>query len=107
MNAQSTTVTSFAIEASHPALPGHFPGLPVVPGVVLIDRIIDAAARLLGARVYVLSIQQVKFLRPLLPGETADVTLNFDGERSLRFAIAHRETAIASGMLEVRTGPQT
>ena len=107
MSQHSTTVTSFAIEASHPALPGHFPGLPVVPGVVLLDRIIDGAARWLGARVYVLSIQQVKFLRPLLPGETADVTLYFDGQRSLRFTIAHRETAIASGILEVRTGTQT
>jgi len=107
MSQHFTTVTSFSIEASHPALPGHFPGLPVVPGVVLLDRIIDAAARWLGAGVYVLSIQQVKFLRTLLPGETADVTLRFDGKRSLRFSIAHGQTAIASGVLEVRTGPQT
>ena len=30
-----TPVGTFLIEAGHPSLPGHFPGRPIVPGVIL------------------------------------------------------------------------
>ena len=33
---------NFVIESDHPALPGHFPGRPVVPGVVVLDRVLAA-----------------------------------------------------------------
>src|SRR3546814_2617840 len=33
---------SFVIAADHPSLPGHFPGRPLVPGVVVLDRVLDA-----------------------------------------------------------------
>ena len=34
---------SFTIPHDHPALPGHFPGNPLVPAVVLIDHASEAA----------------------------------------------------------------
>jgi 3-hydroxymyristoyl/3-hydroxydecanoyl-(acyl carrier protein) dehydratase len=36
------------VAENHPALPGHFPGNPVVPGVVLLDRVLDAVRREAG-----------------------------------------------------------
>jgi 3-hydroxyacyl-[acyl-carrier-protein] dehydratase len=33
-----------AIPADHPSLAGHFPGAPVVPGVVILDEIAAALA---------------------------------------------------------------
>ena len=30
------------IHADHPSLPGHFPGAPLVPGVVILDEVIAA-----------------------------------------------------------------
>ena len=54
----------FSIPDEHPSLPGHFPGRPVVPGVVLIDH----AAALIGAQP-----RQVKFLAPVLPGQKIEV----------------------------------
>ena len=54
----------FTVPPAHPCLPGHFPGHPVVPGVVLLDQAMRAAGITGAAR-----LPQAKFLRPVLPGE--------------------------------------
>ena len=33
---------SFHVRADHPCLPGHFPGRPVVPGVLLLEQVLAA-----------------------------------------------------------------
>jgi 3-hydroxymyristoyl/3-hydroxydecanoyl-(acyl carrier protein) dehydratase len=88
---------TFSIAPTHPALPGHFPGRPVVPGVVLLDRVAAALERWRGARVA--GLPQVKFLRPLLPGQSAELVLEGDG-KSIRFRIVHAQATIASGSIE-------
>jgi 3-hydroxymyristoyl/3-hydroxydecanoyl-(acyl carrier protein) dehydratase len=85
--------------ADHPALPGHFPGRPLVPGVVLLDRVAAAVERWRGQRVA--SLTQVKFLRPLLPGQAAELVLDADG-KSIRFSICSGAATIASGIVEAQ-----
>jgi len=87
----------FHIAASHPALPGHFPGNPVVPGVVLLDRVVAAAENAWGARVA--GFPQVKFLRPLLPEQ--DVQLVLERADNLRFRILQGVDVIATGSAEL------
>lgn len=82
------------VEADHPALPGHFPGDPVVPGVVLLDRIASAIERDGGGALR--GILAVKFLAPLRPGEDAEVSLQRDGAR-VRFRIERAGVAILAG----------
>lgn len=89
---------SIRISAAHPALPGHFPGNPVVPGVVLLDRVAAALERWRGVRIA--RLPQVKFLRPLLPEQEAELVLVDDG-KSIRFSIAHAGAPIATGAVEV------
>jgi 3-hydroxyacyl-[acyl-carrier-protein] dehydratase len=89
----------FVIGHDHPALPGHFPGQPVVPGVVLLDRVLEAVEREAGP-LGALSLPQVKFLQPLLPGEEARVELEplaaSPGAR-WRFRVLRGEALLASG----------
>ena len=85
----------FVVPAGHPSLPGHFPGRPVVPGVVVLDRVLAAAEALLGATPAGLRLPQVKFVRPLLPDEPARLRLEpargADGGLRLKFRVALRD----------------
>ena len=85
----------FTIPADHPALPGHFPGQPIVPGVVLLDRVIEAIEAGPGP-LPPLRLPQVKFLQPLLPGQSAQVQLQGDAPR-WRFRVLRGDTVLASG----------
>lgn len=96
--AMTTHTEKLRIGAAHPALPGHFPGQPVVPGVVLLDRVAAAIERAWRLRIGTLA--QVKFLRPLLPDQEAELTIVNTGGRIL-FNIALEQTPIASGSIEV------
>jgi 3-hydroxyacyl-[acyl-carrier-protein] dehydratase len=69
----------FTIAEAHPALPGHFPGRPIVPGVLLLDETLAGIEHRLGRRVA--TLQQVKFVAALLPGETACVSFEPQGDR--------------------------
>ena len=90
----------FTIPADHPALPGHFPGQPIVPGVVLLDRVIEAIEAGQGP-LPPLRLPQVKFLQPLLPGEAARIEFEpvatADGSRRWRFRVLRRDATIAGG----------
>lgn len=63
------------IAPTHPSLPGHFPGNPVVPGVVLLNEIMDSLERMLQQPVHVTELPSVKFLSPLRPGEALTICL--------------------------------
>ena len=92
-----TACEHFHIAASHPALPGHFPGQPVVPGVVLLDRVVAAVERAWPVRVA--GFGQVKFLRPLLPDRDAELLL--ERADTLRFRILAGTETVASGSVEL------
>lgn len=57
------------IPAGHPAFAGHFPGRPIVPGVVLLDRALFFAEAFLGRAATAWHIAQAKFFSPVGPGE--------------------------------------
>ncbi|MFC4726895.1 hydroxymyristoyl-ACP dehydratase [Coralloluteibacterium thermophilus] len=89
------------IPATHPALPGHFPGEPVVPGVLLLARVIAAAEQAFGIVPAALDFPQVKFLATLPPEEDACIELERRHDR-IRFRIVHGETVIAHGDLTTK-----
>jgi 3-hydroxyacyl-[acyl-carrier-protein] dehydratase len=88
----------FHIGADHPALPGHFPGNPVVPGVVLLDHVAAAVERAWGQRVG--GFPHVKFQRPLLPDQAAELFIERDASGA-RFRFVSAALIIASGAIEL------
>jgi 3-hydroxyacyl-[acyl-carrier-protein] dehydratase len=89
----------FSIPHEHPCLPGHFPGRPVVPGVLVLERVLDALEAGQGPLPAALRLPQVKFARPLLPGEQAEVALEpvaGDAHR-WRFRVLRGAETIATG----------
>lgn len=93
--------TSYRITAEHPALPGHFPGSPVVPGVVILDHVLQA---LYGWQHGVLSarVQDAKFVSPLLPDQTLQVELTLKDEQSVSFVCRVADRTTAQGRLKLQ-----
>lgn len=87
---------SCTIAADHPALPGHFPGRPVVPGVVLLDRI-DALLRERGLRIA--ECVHVKFIEAVAPLEQLALRVEIDGDLAARFTIHSASRCAVSGSL--------
>ncbi|MBP1152591.1 hypothetical protein [Methylocaldum sp. RMAD-M] len=88
----------FTVSSDHPALPGHFPGNPVVPGVVILDEI--ACLWLAGHPGFRLAgIPAAKFLSVLRPDEPCRVQFDDAGEKSVKFDCFSGDRRIAQGRL--------
>jgi acyl-coenzyme A synthetase/AMP-(fatty) acid ligase len=96
---------TFTIAADHPALPGHFPGQPVVPGVVLLDRALIAIGAALNRSFDRCRIQSAKFPSPAAPGETLDVAFHVASNGTIRFAVSAGQREVATGVLSAQPVP--
>lgn len=89
------THTHLTIAADHPAFAGHFPGTPIVPGVVLLDETLHA----IGLAMQACQISSVKFLSPLGPGESVVIQHETLANGSIRFDIMAGTRRIATGSI--------
>ena len=91
---------TLVFDADHPAFAGHFPGAPIVPGVLLLDAAVAALEQQTGQRVA--QIASAKFLRPVAPGQI--LSLAWDAPTATRFEIKSGPHLAASGslMMEVK-----
>lgn len=83
------------VPVDHPAFAGHFPGRPIVPGVVLLDRLLACV----GAPC---DIASAKFLSPAGPGDALEFRWQAQASGAIRFDIGTAGRAVATGMLEPR-----
>ncbi len=89
------------VPATHPALRGHFPGAPVVPGVLLLECLLEAAEAQLGAPLCIRGLPHAKFLAPLKPEQRALGVLEARGT-ALTFRVELDGQPIASGAFLLR-----
>ena len=77
------------VTINEPFFQGHFPGHPVMPGVLIIEAMAQTAAVVVvtalererdGSVVYFMSIDQARFRKPVLPGDT--MYLHVEKQRS-------------------------
>jgi 3-hydroxyacyl-[acyl-carrier-protein] dehydratase len=63
------------VTMNEPFFQGHFPGQPIMPGVLIIEAMAQVAGVMAfrsgmeGKSVYFMSIDNVKFRRPIVPGD--------------------------------------
>lgn len=86
---------SFSLPADHPALPGHFPGRPIVPGVLLLDAVMQAIAERDGAAPT--QLLHAKFTAPVGPGEAVALTLGAPRSGRVAFSAHVGERLVAKG----------
>lgn len=91
-----TEQLQLSVAADHPCIPGHFPGDPIVPGVVLLDRIRTLLESGSPER-RIIGLRYAKFHSPLRPGNSCEVRLTHAESDSVRFECMQGNTRIASG----------
>ena len=96
--------TTFAIAADHPAFAGHFPGMPIVPGVVLLDEALVVMQAEDGLAPDQCRIASAKFFHPAGPGAALVIRHETLANGSVRFDILDGPRTIASGSV-VADGP--
>ena len=94
-------VVPLLFTADHPVFSGHFPGHPIVPGVLLLDWAQAAIETHLGQRIQALA--EAKFHSPATPADVLE--LDFEVSASVvRFEIRSAACRIASGRFPLPQG---
>jgi 3-hydroxyacyl-[acyl-carrier-protein] dehydratase len=88
----------FAVAPDHPSLEGHFPGDPIVPGVVILDEVAGLLAHM-RPECRIVAVTQVKFLSILRPDEICEIRFSPGKADSLKFECHAGERLIATGAL--------
>ncbi|WP_434514614.1 hypothetical protein AB6Q56_19120 [Dechloromonas sp. ARDL1] len=89
----------WTVPADHPAFPGHFPGRPIVPGVVLLDRAILFAEEMLGRPGLAWQIGNAKFFSPVAPEEALTFALVQKPSGAIALAVRATNREVATGSL--------
>ncbi|HEY9199801.1 MAG TPA: hypothetical protein VIR60_10580 [Gammaproteobacteria bacterium] len=91
--------TRWIVPSEHPAFGGHFPGTPILPGVVLLDVALHCIAESRGIALDLCEISSVKFLSPAHPGDELEIQHSLSASGTLRFNILAGTRKIASGSI--------
>jgi len=93
------------VPKDHPAFDGHFPKVPVLPGAVLLDEVLQAIERQRGIDLTQWRITTAKFLELVRPGDTLHLEHEVSKGGSIRFTLSATNRKVASGSLSNAASP--
>ena len=89
------------IKVDHPCLAGHFPGNPIVPGVVILDEILYALTAWKNDS-QIEQMSTVKFLTPIKPGQQFTISLIETKPKRIEFNCSRDDTVFATGKFSLK-----
>jgi beta-hydroxyacyl-ACP dehydratase FabZ len=98
------------VTANEPHFTGHFPGRPVMPGVLIVEAMAQAAGVLVlkqipdraNKLVFLATIEEAKFRRPVVPGDQLRIEVKF---LKLKPSVAKMQgTATVDGVVVAEAG---
>jgi 3-hydroxyacyl-[acyl-carrier-protein] dehydratase len=95
-------VTRFDVPPDHPSFDGHFPGEPVLPGVVLLAEALASIEADTGLAASGWTLESGKFHGPVTPGAKLEIRHDAHGEGGRRFEVREAGRLVASGLLARR-----
>jgi 3-hydroxyacyl-[acyl-carrier-protein] dehydratase len=90
MDRDESAVGIKSVSVNEPFFQGHFPRMPVMPGVLVIEAMAQTAAVLVvatlgagseGKLVYFMSVENAKFRKPVMPGDRLEIHVRKDRHR--------------------------
>jgi 3-hydroxyacyl-[acyl-carrier-protein] dehydratase len=97
-----TYETRLTVAAEHPSLPGHFPGAPIVPAVVILDEVAAALGHW-RSDVQITGIPIVKFVAALKPDQSFSIVLSTrQVENEVDFSCRVETRTVVQGRLQIR-----
>lgn len=67
------------LNGKHEIFEAHFPGEPVTPGVCQLQMVTECAEQLLGKRIYVKEVKNIKYLLLMRPVEGCEYLIELSG----------------------------
>lgn len=86
------------VATDHPAIAGHFPGLPVVPGVVILDEVRRLCVSRWPDRA-LSALPEAKFVQPLLPNQEFVIQVDELAPGDVRFQCLRAGELCAKGRM--------
>jgi 3-hydroxymyristoyl/3-hydroxydecanoyl-(acyl carrier protein) dehydratase len=103
MGTTAAVETALAVAPDHPAYEGHFPGHPILPGVVILAEVLAAIEAATARPLGQWEIASAKFLAPVTPGAPLTLRREQLDSGAVRFEVRSGAGVVASGTLVPRS----